>query len=145
MERNSMIEALVMISLLAENLAKQLIVEEEIEKQSTIAAKVVCRKKKSCMLPAVTHLKFLILMKIFFNLKFSRLSFLHRISWSSFSTTAQRKRWNGRIVHARKAGQMKSVNRLVGFQKRGDGTNARSNQNPCKAAPCDLCPLGKHR
>lgn len=47
MERNSMIEALVMISLLAENLAKQLIVEEELGKQSTIAVKVVCRKKDS--------------------------------------------------------------------------------------------------
>lgn len=45
MERNSMIEALVMISLLAENLAKQLMVEEELEKQPTVAIKVVCRKK----------------------------------------------------------------------------------------------------
>ena len=54
MERNSMIEALVMISLLAENLAKQLIVEEELEKQPTIAIKVVCRKKDSLPeLPAV--------------------------------------------------------------------------------------------
>ena len=54
MERNSMIEALVMISLLAENLAKQLIVEEELEKQPTIAVKVVCRKKESSPeLPAV--------------------------------------------------------------------------------------------
>ena len=54
MERNSMIEALVMISLLAENLAKQLIVEEELEKQPTIAVKVVCRKKDSSPeLPAV--------------------------------------------------------------------------------------------
>ena len=54
MEKNSMIEALVMISLLAENLAKQLIVEEELEKQPTIAIKVVCRKKDSLPeLPAV--------------------------------------------------------------------------------------------
>lgn len=47
MERNSMIEALVMISLLAENLAKQLIVEEELEKQPTVAIKVVCKKKNA--------------------------------------------------------------------------------------------------
>lgn len=47
MERNSMIEALVMISLLAENLAKQLIVEEELEKQPTLAIKVVCRRKEA--------------------------------------------------------------------------------------------------
>lgn len=54
MEKNSMIEALVMISLLAENLAKQLIVEEELENQPTIAIKVVCRKKDSLPeLPAV--------------------------------------------------------------------------------------------
>ena len=54
MEKNSMIEALVMISLLAENLAKQLILEEELEKQPTIAIKVVCRKKDSLPeLPAV--------------------------------------------------------------------------------------------
>lgn len=57
MERNSMIEALVMISLLAENLAKQLMVEEELEKQPTVAIKVVCRKKNaedaSPELPAV--------------------------------------------------------------------------------------------
>lgn len=57
MERNSMIEALVMISLLAENLAKQLIVEEELEKQPTVAIKVVCKKKNaedsSPELPAV--------------------------------------------------------------------------------------------
>lgn len=57
MERNIMIEALVMISLLAENLAKQLIVEEELEKQPAIAVKVVCRKKNaedsSPELPAV--------------------------------------------------------------------------------------------
>lgn len=54
MERNSMIEALVMISLLAENLAKQLMVEEELEKQPTIAVKIVCRKKDSSPeLPAI--------------------------------------------------------------------------------------------
>ena len=54
MERNSMIEALVMISLLAENLAKQLMVEEELKKQSTVAIKVVCKKKDSSPeLPAV--------------------------------------------------------------------------------------------
>ena len=54
MERNSMIEALVIISLLAENLAKQLMVEEELKKQSTVAIKVVCKKKDSSPeLPAV--------------------------------------------------------------------------------------------
>lgn len=50
MERNSMIEALVMISLLAENLAKQLIVEEELEKcpeqASTITINIVCKEKE---------------------------------------------------------------------------------------------------
>ena len=48
-------------------------------------------------------------------------------------------------VPVRKAGRRKCVDRQVGFQKRGDGTNARSNQNSRKVAPCDLCPLGKHR
>lgn len=50
MERNSMIEALVMISLLAENLAKQLIVEEELEKYpeqaSTVTINIVCKEKE---------------------------------------------------------------------------------------------------
>lgn len=46
MERNSIIDALIMISLLAENLAKQLIVEESLEKQPDIIVKVVCRKKE---------------------------------------------------------------------------------------------------
>jgi len=46
MERNSMIEALVMISLLAENLAKQLIVEEELEKQPVLTIAVVSKEKE---------------------------------------------------------------------------------------------------
>lgn len=47
MERNSMIEALVMISLLAENLAKQLIVEEELEKRSVLTIMVVSKEKEA--------------------------------------------------------------------------------------------------
>ncbi len=50
MEKNSMIEALVMISLLAENLAKQLIVEEELEKPPdqlpVVTINIICKKKE---------------------------------------------------------------------------------------------------
>ena len=47
MKRKCIIETLVMISLLAENLAKQLIAEEELEKHPVIKVKVKCRKKEA--------------------------------------------------------------------------------------------------
>lgn len=46
MKRKGIIETLVMISLLAENLAKQFIAEEELEKHPVIKVKVRCRKKE---------------------------------------------------------------------------------------------------
>ena len=45
MKRKGIIETLVMISLLAENLAKQFIAEE-LEKHPVIKVKVKCRKKE---------------------------------------------------------------------------------------------------
>jgi len=51
MERNSMIDELIMISILAENLAKKLIVEEELEKidsaPSKITINISCTKKEA--------------------------------------------------------------------------------------------------
>ena len=51
MERNSMIDELIMISILAENLAKELIVEEELEKIDSAPSKVTinisCTKKEA--------------------------------------------------------------------------------------------------
>ena len=47
MKRKGIIETLVMISLLADNLARQLIAEEELEKHPVIKVKVKCRKKEA--------------------------------------------------------------------------------------------------
>ena len=47
MKRKSIIETLVMISLLVENLAKHFIAEEELEKHPVIKIKVKCRKKEA--------------------------------------------------------------------------------------------------
>lgn len=47
MKKKSIIETLVMISILAENLAKQLIAEEELEKHPNIKIRVKCRKKEA--------------------------------------------------------------------------------------------------